>query len=181
MNKQVLGKSLMGLGVLCLILSGGLFFINEHESDQAEKSASHLVEQIHAQTTNPDQDLPADVMGTISIPKAGVELPVFDHWNEELLRQGVCRYFGSIEEGNLVLAGHNYRSGFGCLGGLEPGDEVILSDRSGNQWVYVIQSSELLEPTQVKEMIESNAPLTLYTCTYDGSLRITLRCALKEN
>ena len=49
-----------------------------------------------------------------------------------LLKISICRYKGPdpLDKGNLVLIGHNYKSGahFGILKKLEVGDEVYLTN-----------------------------------------------------
>ena len=39
-----------------------------------------------------------------------------------------------------------------------------------------METVEILKPTEIKEMIESNFDLTLYTCTKDSKSRVTIRC-----
>jgi sortase A len=39
---------------------------------------------------------------------------------------------------------------------------------------------ETLEPTAVEEMTNSGYALTLFTCTYGGQSRVTVRCDLVD-
>ena len=87
-----------------------------------------------------------------------------------------CRYYGSADEGNLVIAGHNYRHGFGELNSLSEGDEVMLTETDGNIRHYVVKEREVLKEDDVKGMNESGWELSLYTCTYSGRERLTIRC-----
>ena len=40
---------------------------------------------------------------------------------------------------------------------------------------YKVADVEILDPDEVAEMVASGWPLSLYTCTYDGSRRLTVR------
>lgn len=116
-------------------------------------------------------------IGYITIPAVNLELPVMDRWNEELLRLAPCRYYGSFETNDLVIAGHNYKSSFGKLKLLHKDDEVYFTDMNGIVHTYVVAETEILNATDVKPMIESDWDLSLYTCTYNGKQRFTVRCA----
>ena len=48
-------------------------------------------------------------IGTILIPSLDVELPIISEWSYPNLKLSPCRYKGSIAEGNLIIASHNYR------------------------------------------------------------------------
>ena len=46
---------------------------------------------------------------------------------------------------------------------------------NGKEHLYQVELTEILAPTDIKEMIESDFDLTLYTCTNDNLNRITIR------
>ena len=71
---------------------------------------------------------------------------------------------------------HNYKSHFGNLSKLPLGTIVRFSDMDGNRWCYEIGLIETLEPSRVDEMTAGEYDLTLFTCTYGGKSRVTLRC-----
>jgi len=119
-------------------------------------------------------DCPYD--GYLTIPVIDLEMAVFDTWNEDYLRKSACRYFGSPYTDDLVIAGHNYKSGFGKLKKLVPGDAVYFTDMNGKATGYVVEVIEVLDGTAVEEMITSDWDLSLYTCTYGGKSRLTVRC-----
>lgn len=116
-------------------------------------------------------------IGTISIPSLGIELPVLSAWSYSNLKLAPCRYAGTIVEGNLILAAHNYRSHFGKIGNLNSGDLLYLTDGSGVLHTYEVVQTELIAGHDVPAM-ESNAEdwdLTLFTCTMSGRNRVTVR------
>ena len=114
-------------------------------------------------------------LGVLFIPGIELELPVSDELSETILKKVPCKYYGSIEDG-LVISGHNYKSGFGRLSKVKRGDEVILVGADGTKHGYVVEEIEILNPDQVEEMIRTDFELTLYTCTFGGKQRVTVRC-----
>lgn len=116
-------------------------------------------------------------IGYLSFPMLGMELPVMDTWDMMRLRKAPCRYYGSAETQDLVIAAHNYRSSFGQCSNLQIGDEILFTDAAGIVHRYLVGEIEIVEPTAVEYMIKSEWALSLYTCTYNGAQRLTIRCA----
>ena len=117
-----------------------------------------------------------DYVGVLSFPSLALELPVMEQWSEEGLRTAPGRYYGAAGSGDLVIAGHNYASQFGSLGELKLGDEVYFTDAAGTTFRYTVQDVEILQPDDIEEMIAGEYPLTVFTCTYGGRTRLTVRC-----
>ncbi len=115
-------------------------------------------------------------IGILEIPSLGLVLPVLDECTDANLKSAPCRYHGSVAEENLVIAGHNYRQHFGYIPDVEIGDKVKFTDMDGAEYRYQVDAVQVLEATAVEEMNESEWELSLYTCTYSGSERITVRC-----
>lgn len=116
-------------------------------------------------------------IGYLTIPALSVELPVMSEIDYSRLHIAPCRYSGSTKTDDLVIAAHNYKRHFGYIGSLKAGDKVYFTDMVGNVTVYTVMVVEVLNPEQVKEMVESDWELTLYTCNYSGAQRITVRCS----
>lgn len=116
-------------------------------------------------------------VGIIELPTLGLRLPVGATADDAALAHSPGRYTGSAYDGNLVIAGHSYRSHFGRLTSLQPGDLVVFTDILGNSFRYEVAMTEVLGPTDVSGMTESGYPLTLFTCTWDSSRRFTVRCS----
>ena len=120
-------------------------------------------------------------IGLLNIPSLGLELPIMTDWSEQKLKLTPCRYAGSVYTDDLVIAGHNYRSHFGKLVNLTEGDEITFTDVDGNLFFYEVAARETLMPTAVEEMTSGDWDLTLFTCTFSGSNRTTLRCERVED
>ena len=96
------------------------------------------------------------------------------------LRIAPCRYYGSTKTGDLVIAAHNYSRHFGNIRNLSAGDEVYFTDMDGEITAYEVAEVDTLNPTDVEEMTDSGYALTLFTCTYGGQSRVTVRCNAVE-
>lgn len=116
-----------------------------------------------------------EYIGTLDFPTLGLTLPVMASWDYDKLKAAPCRYAGTTA-GNLVIAGHNYRSHFGRLDNLQPGDTVTFTDVEGTVFAYTVAETEVLQPTAIKEMTGGDWDLTLFTCTLSGQTRLTVRC-----
>lgn len=196
MNRM--GKSFIIIGILLIVSSTGLLIRNNYEEYEAgEKSAAVLQSmKVNIESINNDTEEVVlseedssfekemsivnvegyDYMGVITIPSLGIELPVMNDYDEERLRIAPVRYYGSIFTNDLVICAHSYKTHFGNLNKLNQGDMVILTDVNGEIYIYEVLEIEVLEASDVEEMLDSEFDLTLYTCTDDGRNRVTVRC-----
>lgn len=131
---------------------------------------------------NPEMEMPEVVIdgqayiGTLSIPKLGLELPVISQWSYPRLKLAPCRYTGSAYTDDMIILGHNYERHFRRFTDMEAGDEVIFTDMDGNVFRYVVTLKEQLGPSETARMLDGEWDLTLFTCAKGGKMRITLRC-----
>lgn len=126
------------------------------------------------------------VIGILEIPKYDVELPIIGKWSYKLLKISICRYKGPDpnEKGNLVLIGHNYKSGahFGILKKLEVGDEIYLTDSAtGTRVRYEVYQIKSIAPDAFSALktYQGDYGLTLMTCKDNGTNRLLVRCEKK--
>ena len=191
----------MTLGLLLILAALGLSVYNLMDDRRAGESSSRVVEQLEvyesegfssasepvggmlpAQSISPDTPMPTELIdgnlyiGTLRIPSLGLELPVITNCTDGKLRVAPCRFAGSAYSDDMVIAAHSYASHFGKLKTIGYGAEVSFTDVRGNLFVYEVASIEELGPCDVTEMIDSEWDLTLFTCTFDGSARVTVRC-----
>ena len=105
----------------------------------------------------------------IQIPAIGVDAPVVQGDGWEQLKKGVAQHIGTADPGqtgNVVLSAHNDIFGeiFRHLDKLKPGDEVIVFTNQ-KQYTYVVDGTQLVEPTAVDVMAPTGSPaLTLISC-----------------
>lgn len=115
-------------------------------------------------------------IGYLSIPALELELPIISTWDYQLLNAAPCRYVGTVKGEDLVLMAHNYESHFGKLSQLKTGDAITFTDMDGEITLYEVVGEDILNPTDVEEMIAGVFDLTLFTCTYGGEYRVTVYC-----
>lgn len=185
------------LGVLLLLAAAGLWAWNQREARLAGEAADELLPQLveelaqrqeEAADTPPDPyaaEMPTvevegyDCIGFLRFPTLGLELPVLAQWDYARLKIAPCRYTGAVGTDDLVVAGHNYTRHFGRLSRLQEGDEVTFTDAVGITTVYAVTAKDVLPPTAIEEMTGGEYDLTLFTCTYGGENRVTIRCDRK--
>ncbi len=116
-------------------------------------------------------------IGYLSIPSLDLRLPVMTNWSYPQLRISPCRYTGTVQNDDLVIAGHNYRRHFNRLKELKPGDKVYFTDMDGVVTKYEVIEMEIVDPTSIENMLNGNYDQTMFTCTYGGKSRVAVRCA----
>lgn len=192
------GTILMTIGLLLLAAALFLAGYNIWDEHRAEGAAQQVLDQLVSETPQPELPAPEEptpeyilhpemdmptveidgnrYIGRVTIPALGLELPVMSQWSYPNLKIAPCRYQGSAYTGDLIIAGHNYRTHFGPLKNLGVGDTVLFTDADGNQFRYTVAQVETLAKTAVEEMAAGDWDLTLFTCTLGGQTRVTVRC-----
>ena len=184
------------LGVLCLtagiimVLAAGFLLLRGASDDRRAGETARTVLPALQSRIAAGEDAPAsadsgqtaitvdgyDYLGYLFIPALGLELPVMDAWDYTRLKTAPCRYYGSVQSNDLIIAGHNYQTHFRRLTECRPGDRVYFTGADGITASYEVVLLEILEPDQVNEMLQGDWDLTLYTCTVGGAHRVTVRC-----
>lgn len=191
--RRKIAVAFMLMGVVFIGFAMGLLIYNNYESRKAQESSDVLMESIRLsiveaeseeEITDPfDEEMKIKeidgygYIGYLSIPALQLDLPVMSEWDYGRLKISPCRYYGSTKTDNLVIAAHNYRFHFGYLGHLKPGDTVVFTDMESEVSYYTVTSVEQLMPTDVDKVKDTGDDLILYTCTYGGAKRITVRCS----
>ena len=113
--------------------------------------------------------------------------PVMEGTTSKVLNAGI----GHIEEtagigesGNCVLCGHNgsrYGTFFTPLSQISIGDEVMITDKKGQEHIYEVTETEVVNPydNSIKTQGDEKE-LTLFTCSQKGTMRFVVRCIYKE-
>ena len=185
-----LGTLLICVGAAMVLAAAALFAWNWRESNTAgelsDEVLPQLVEEIRERKEAPvdplSQQMTAvlvegyEYVGFLSLPALGLELPVMADWSEAQLKLSPCRYYGSVKGSDLVICAHNYSRHFGQLSALTAGDSVNFTDMNGHVWQYEMAETAELPPNAVAEMTAGDFDLTLFTCTYGGAARVTVRC-----
>jgi len=198
--KRKVGIFLMALGCILVAAALTLFVHNEREQRDGElasrEAITKMIQVIREQQTAADgggADIPVPVapwertmtvadidgygyIGFVSFPTLELELPVMADWSYPQLKIAPCRFSGSIFSDDLVLMAHNYKKHFGRIRRMKPDDPVIFTDMDGESVEYRVVAVEILGPGAVEDVTSGEYDLTLFTCTYGGENRITVRC-----
>lgn len=196
----------MVVGSVLVALALGLFIHNEREQRQAGEAVNVLmpqvVEAIQERQESPAEGENAEVesvpeiiitdqtekempvveingygyIGFLAIPALQLELPVMTDWSYTQLKVAPCRFAGSTYGDDLVVMAHNYVQHFAKLHRLRVDDTVTFTDMDGVTTEYRVVALDVLAPSAVEEMTAGDYDLTLFTCTYSGNNRVTVRC-----
>lgn len=205
-KRQKRGLVLLAVGMLLVLSSLGIYLAQQQEDAAAGQTAAVLLQQLENRTPSvdvqpqDDNDAPADaqpdsdnyeladpvlpekkymgytLLGSISVPSVGIQLPILDQWSEAMLKIAPCRYTGSISGGNMIIMGHNYKSHFNPLHKVKVGAEVEIENTIGRTFRYRVAKIEYLHRTEGERLPSEEYPLTIFTCRPGGLERIILRC-----
>lgn len=180
---------LAGLLFLCAAL--GIHLVQQKQDQLAGETATLLLQQLElnrvpaaveeTEDTQSDALLPErqymgyPLIGSLSIPSVAIRLPVLNDWDEAMLKVAPCRYRGSISGENLIIMGHNYKSHFTPLRSVQIGAEVEFTNVDGKVFRYRVAEIETLH-RNAGEQLDSDYPLTIFTCTPGGIYRFVVRC-----
>lgn len=202
--RSKIGITLMVLGTVLILGALSLVLYNHNEAARAaeasQKVMPELVQQIQERYQNSTDENSTHTIpnyydptmteveidgfayvGYLYIPSLELELPVMSTCDETRLQYAPCRYSGSTKTDDLVIAAHNYYGHFANLYQLETGAEVIFTDMDGVVSKYDVIAIDTLQPTDVAEMVAGDYDLTLFTCTFGGQSRVTVRCDYQKN
>lgn len=187
---SVMSTVLMLCGIVMVVTAAVVAIHNMNEDKRAGEASQKIVselrqslsEQQHIQSEYPDLSMTVkeidgfDYVGYLTIPDLKLELPVMSDWDYNKLKYSPCRYSGWAGDCDMVIAAHSYRKHFAKLTELELGARVYFTDMNGYVYDYEVGDIEILTPTDIDKMKNSDWDLSLYTCNYGATGRVTVRC-----
>lgn len=186
MVKNKIGIICIVTGTALILAALSLFLWNRNEDARAGDAVEKILPLVVEEIQKTDETYTGEMteveidgyayIGYLSIPALDLELPVMSEWDYTRLKIAPCRYAGSTKTDDLVIAAHNYTRHFGPIKNLSPGDTVYFTDMNGEVWTYKVVEIDTLSPADSEEMTDSGYDLTLFTCTYGGEKRVTVRC-----
>ena len=121
--------------------------------------------------------------GILRIPELELELPVLAFFDYDSLQVTPCLYSGTIYRRNMVIGAHNFDAHFGRISALGIGSEVDFTDVENNTYRCRVVNLETLKPDQndvlTEKAHEGDWDITLFTCNYSGTERVTVRCKME--
>jgi len=196
MNK---GRILMFAGGVFVLAALVLTLYNVHLENTAKRFSAEVLSLIDSEDisvnennlpdymVNPYMDMPIkkiegkDFVGIISIPAIDMNLPVMAECDSDNLKASPCVYKGTPYKNDLIIAGHDYKTHFGPINDLDQGDIITFMDMDGNVFDYEVMYTEIIDEKDIDAMNNGEWDLTLFTCTYSGTTRITVRCKISDN
>jgi sortase A len=117
-------------------------------------------------------------IGFVTVPEIGLALPIQRDYDFDLLDISPVRFRGSLKEGDLIIAGHNFKTHFSPLKNVSLGSDVTFTDVNGVEYDYIVSKIETIAGYDYSGMLSDSDEwdLTLFTCTKGGKNRLTLRC-----
>lgn len=180
-----IAKLFMGVGVISTLSALVLLAYNcrqDRAAGNASRESLIKIEQLQPHSSNNIGEMDSVkidgnyYIGYIAIPSLDTELPVISEWSYSQLQIAPCRYYGAIHTDNLVIAAHNYTRHFGKLRRLRPGDKVFFTDVNQICHSYEVEQILTIKPTDTDIVTRGDYPLTFFTCTYSGKMRIAVQC-----
>jgi sortase A len=195
------GRFLIAMGTMLLLAALSLVIWNVCEGKTAVKAAEQVLEKVAAEipeesefdgdaddifTQHEEESAALDIdgdlyIGIISVPEIGLELPVTKECDYDKMKYAACRYSGSAVQRNLIIAAHNYSGFFDRLKELYTGSTVYFTDIHGHVRSYEVTQTEIIGGYNSEAMKSGSDDwdLTLFTCTWSGYSRVTVRAKLK--
>lgn len=184
-------RLLVAAGALLLLAGALLAGQNLLTERRAARQTADLLAAVETRIAAP-ADLPApevtgdpwagyEVIGVVSLPDLGLSLPVLADYTQDLLAVAPCRYTDdlALEPGQLVVAGHNYRTHFGRLGELAPGSRITWQNLDGVTYTYTVTEVTEIDAGDREALEQGDWDLTLFTCDVTRTRRILVRAALE--
>ena len=116
-------------------------------------------------------------IGMLTIPKLGLELPVTRDYSEANMGIAPSRWKGTLAGRDLMICGHNYSGFFLDLDKLGAGDQIIFTNLRGRQFFFTVGWTEIVSGWDTSAMLSGSDSwdLTVFTCTWSGWSRVTVR------
>ena len=184
-------RLLVAAGALLLLAGALLAGQNLLTERRAARQTADLLASVETRIAAP-ADLPApevtgdpwagyEVIGVVGLPDLGLSLPVLADYTQDLLAVAPCRYTDdlALEPGQLVVAGHNYRTHFGRLGELAPGSRITWQNLDGVTYTYTVTEVTEIDAGDREALEQGDWDLTLFTCDVTRTRRILVRAALE--
>lgn len=172
-----------------VILFCAFYFIFEYLSNKkALNLSNNMYERYNLSKIYSDFSVSDNTffIGSISIPKIGIDYPIIYTSNSEYLKISPCKFYGSNpnEYGNLCIAGHNYNNSmfFSNIKKLDINDSIFITDSYNRTLEYVVNSKKEVSENDTSILYPENSfirEITLITCTNKNNNRIVIKAIEK--
>ena len=185
--KKKIGSITIVLGIICVLVALIIYLdlsIKDHKyAEENDIVIEKIKEVIEDQDKEPEEKIKETVeidgkkyVGILSIPSIDLYLPIQEEWTKEKSKNAPGIYRGTFDNYPLIIGGHNNKSQFNKLYKIKDGAEVTIIKLNGEKISFKVKKIETIHGKDVKGMIETDYPLTLFTCTFNNQSRFTVRC-----
>lgn len=188
-------KVFMAIGGMLILLSAILFLNNLRVDRNIERSTNSILGALETNQFWQDRGNQESLgkpdgvgraieidgryySGEIEIPSISLKLPILEEYKYEDLEIAPCVYAGEPGQPGYVIAGHNYRRHFQPVKELPDGTKILFHAADGREFIYEVNTLEIIRSTEVERMVSDEWDMTLFTCNYTGLQRAALRCTL---
>ena len=147
----------------------------QHDHDHHRRGHHDGRHQFDHISLDPKATEPEVKLGSIAIPKLGLDVTVYDGVLLTTLNKGPGHWPGTAmpgQVGNMVVAGHRvtHSRPFRHLDELAVGDPVIFTLADGSSFTYEVVGSEIVTPDSTWIVNQTRAyTATLFACHPPGS------------
>lgn len=194
-NKSKYGKTLKIVLIILIIAVVGIVIVTSYKMYNsyyvvagAAEAVSKFEEAIKMGNNITTKYKEFTVIGTIEIPDINLKYPILQENSTEALETSVVLMYtaqGLNNEGNSVIAGHNYRNKtmFSNLNKLTNGSYVYITDNTGRNLKYkVYERYEDTESdnTYITRNTYGEKEITLSTYNDDNKAKIVIFARLEQ-
>ncbi len=117
-----------------------------------------------------------NIIGLLEISATDTTLPIDGMWNTKNLISIPQRFSGTVYDNSLVVGGYDRKEQFDCLKKIDIGNTVTVTDMTGSQFSYKVESIERKKNATKEVLQDSSSDLTLFVRDSDSSDYIIVRC-----
>ncbi len=126
-------------------------------------------------------------IGILEIPSLKIKYPIISETTNKALKISVAKYWGANpnEVGNMVIVGHNYNNYYmlSKLPNIQIGDEIKITDNSGNTLSYKVYETNVIDPYNndcTSQLTDGKIEVTVITCADNGENRFYAKAKVEE-
>lgn len=182
------GPNINKIKIICAVIAiaiivGVALFISTRGSKQGQDENLIQTNTVEEPVTMESTYEGYEVLGKIKIDKINVEQYILNSTEENALKKGISKLYGSSlnNYGNLCLAGHNFDDKFGKLNELDKGDIITIIEKDFSETEYEVKEILTVEPTDLEALIpdENKVEITLVTCENASTERLIIKAEEK--
>ena len=155
-NKRIT-NSILILGIALILVSLVILGMTYFREYNAEKEANSIVSALNELMPPPRDAMPQlepnatmpslqvageDFVGILTVPSLSKALPVGASWQQERIADYPCRFYGSVNNGTLMIGGTDNNGQLDFVEALEQGTQLQFTDVSGNRYTYRVSFAE---------------------------------------